>query len=105
LKYLDYAFAWTLFVVGMAMMVDIEIWHPPHAVLDTPLLWIFVAMFNLLRLRNGYSVPNLRVFCIGANVAALALEVVSLRMSGFSLGGLPFEVPILVETILSLRKQ
>ena len=47
---------------------------------------------------------NLRVFYIGANVAALALEVVSLRMSGFCLGGLPSEVPILVETILSLKE-
>jgi hypothetical protein len=63
MKYVDYACAWTVFVIGVVGMTAIEIRHPPQAVLDTPLLWIFVAMFNLLRLRNGYSVRGLRVFC------------------------------------------
>jgi hypothetical protein len=81
-KYLDFACAWTVFVIGVVGMMAIEIRHPPHAVLDTPLLWIFVAMFNLLRLQNGYSVRNLKAFCIGANVAALALEAVRIRMFG-----------------------
>ena len=31
-------------------------------------LCLFVAMLNLLRIRNGYSVRGLRMFCISANV-------------------------------------
>ncbi len=100
MKYVDYACAWAVFVIGVVGMTAIEIRHPPHAVLDTPLLWVFVAMFNLLRLRNGYSVRSLAVFCIGANVATLALEVVRLRM--FGLGFLVTASLILVETIFSL---
>jgi hypothetical protein len=94
---------WTVFVVGVVGIMLIEMRHPPHAVLDTPLLWVFVAMFNLLRLGNGYSVRSLRVFCVGANVAALALEVVRLRM--FGVGFLVTASLILVETFFSLRRQ
>jgi hypothetical protein len=51
-------------------------------VLDAPILRILVSMFNLLRLRNGYSVGGLKVFCIGANLAALAIEAVGFKMFG-----------------------
>jgi hypothetical protein len=100
MKYVDYVCAWAVFVIGIAGMIAIEIRHPPHAVLDTPLLWVFVAMFNLLRLHNGYSVQGLRVFCIGANVATLVLEVIRVRM--FGLGFLVTAFLILAETIFSL---
>jgi hypothetical protein len=57
-------------------------------------------MLNLLRLRNGYGVRGLRVFCIGANVAVFALEAVRFGMFGpFSL---IVAVPILAETIFSI---
>jgi hypothetical protein len=102
-KYVDYACAWTVFVVGVVWIMAIEIRHPPQAVLDTPLLWIFVAMFNLLRLRNGYSVRNLKGFCIGANVATLALEAVRVRMFGILF--LVTASLLLAETVFSLRKQ
>jgi hypothetical protein len=101
MKYVDYACAWAIFVLGVAGMTAIEIRHPPQAVLDTPLLWIFVAMFNLLRLRNGYNVRSLKVFCIGANVSTLALEVVRLRM--FGLVFLVSALLILAETLFSLN--
>jgi hypothetical protein len=105
MKCVDYACAWTLFVVGVVGIMNTEIRHPLHAVLDTPLLWLCVAMFNLLRLRNGYSVANLKVFCIGANLATLALETVRLKMFGFFDFGFVVALLILTETILSLRRQ
>jgi hypothetical protein len=82
MKAIDYAFAWILFVVGIVAILMIEIRHPAGAVLDTPFLWILVAMFNLLRLRNGYGVKGLRAFCIGANIVVLVAEVVDSRCSG-----------------------
>jgi hypothetical protein len=65
-----------------------------------PFLWILLAMLNLLRLHNGYGVRGLKVFCIGANVAVLALEAVRFRM--FGPVNLVVAVPILVETIFSI---
>jgi len=91
-----------LFAASIVGIVATEIRHPPQAVLDTPLLWIFVAMFNLLRQRNGYSVKNLKIFCVSANLATFTLEVVRLKMFGFlGLGGI-IAFLILVETVFSL---
>ncbi|HEY7617484.1 MAG TPA: hypothetical protein VH744_11820 [Terriglobales bacterium] len=41
---------------------------------------LFAAMLNLLRIRNGYAVKGLRMFCIAANVM-LTVFVVSLIAS------------------------
>jgi hypothetical protein len=101
MKYVDYACAWILFAAGVGGMVATEVRHPPQAVLDTPLLWIFVATFNLLRLRNGNGVKGLNVSCTGANLAALALEAVRLKM--FGPFGLVVGLPILAELIFSAR--
>jgi hypothetical protein len=38
-------------------------------IFGTGLALLFTAMLNLLRIRNGYSVRGLRMFCISANVA------------------------------------
>ena len=100
MRIFDYACAYALLLIGMLGILSVEVWHPPRAVLDTPVLWILVSMFNLLRLRNGYSVASLKVFCIGANLAALAMEVVRFKMFGpFSLLA---EGPIIGELIFSL---
>ena len=99
MKYADYACAWMVLALGIVRMVITEMWHPPRAVLDTPLLWILLAMLNLLRLGNGY-VKGLRVFCIGANVSVLALEAVRFKMFGSS--ALIAAVPILGETLFSI---
>ena len=100
MKYLDYACAYSLFLIGVLGIFSTEIRHPSSAVLDTPILWILVSMFNLLRLRNGYSVSGLKVFCVGANLAGLAIEVVRFKMFG------PFAlvqgIPILGVTIFSI---
>ena len=96
----DYGCAGIVLALGIVRIVITEMLHPPSAVLDTPLLWILLAMLNLLRLRNGYSVKGLRVFCIGANVSVLALKVVRFKMFGPS--ALVAGVPILVETFFSV---
>lgn len=100
LLYADYAFAWIVLALGLLGILRIEILHPANAVLDAPLLWILLAMLNLLRLRNGYGVWGLKVFCIGANLAVLALEVVRWRMFGSV--NLIVAVPILIETVFSM---
>ena len=100
MRIIDYGFAWILFALGVIALVWTEIVHPKGAVLDSPLLWIMVAMFNLLRLRNGYHVSGLKVFCVGANLALLVLESVRVRMFGPL--NLIEAVPILAETLFSV---
>jgi hypothetical protein len=40
-------------------------------ILGTYLALLFTAMLNLLRIRNGYAVRGLRMFCIAGNVTML----------------------------------
>jgi len=103
MKYVDQTCAWLIFVAGIAHIATTEILHPPRAVLDTGLLWAFVAMFNLLRIHNGYGMRRLRTFCIGANIAVLTLEVVRWRM--FGLYGAVMAVLVLCETVFSIRQK
>jgi hypothetical protein len=100
MRYLDHACAWTIFIVGLVTIVMTELRHPPGAVLDTPLLWILVAMFNFLRLRNADGVKGFKIFCIGANLSEFILEMVRIKMWGLSL--LIVAVPLLAETIFSI---
>jgi hypothetical protein len=79
MKYVDRICAWLIFLAGIAHIVATDILHLPGS-LDTSLLWILVAMLNLLRIQNGYTVRGLKVFCLGANVAVLVLEVVRWKM-------------------------
>jgi hypothetical protein len=77
-----------------------ELRHPPGAFRDTPLLGIFVAMFNFLRLRNDDSVKGLSIFCIGANFSEFAFEIARMKMSGLSF--LIVALPLLAETVFSM---
>ena len=101
-KYVDYGCAWVVLALGVLGIVRIEAVHPANAVLDSPLLWVLLAMLNLLRLRNGYGVTGLRVFCIAANVAVLVLEAVRFRM--FGTVNLVVALPILAETLFSIGR-
>src|ERR1700676_376173 len=100
MKYLDYACPYLLFLIGVIGILSTELRHPAGAVLDTPILWILVSMFNLLRLRNGYSVSGLKIFCIGANLAGLAVETVRFKM--FGPVALIQGIPLLGVTIFSV---
>ena len=103
MKYVDYFCAWLLFVAGLVGIIDIEIWHPRGAVLDTPILWIVVAMINILRLRNGYGIKNLKAFCISANLILLVVEAVRFKMSGPT--SLIQGIPTVAETLFSLTQR
>jgi hypothetical protein len=79
MKYVDRICAGLIFLAGVAHIVATDILHLPGS-LDTALVWILVAMLNLLRILNGYPVRGLKVFCLGGNVAVLVLEVVRWKM-------------------------
>ena len=83
MKYLDYACAWTMFLLALVSIVVIAFWHPSGTTLEAPLLWVLVAMMNFLRLRNGYSgIRGLRTFCIAANLLALTVEMLRFGLFG-----------------------
>jgi len=56
------------------LLAIVECWLVPRDytgriwIFGTGLALLFVAMLNLLRIRNGYSVRGLKMFCVGANV-------------------------------------
>jgi len=107
MKYVDEACAWLIFVAGVAHIVLLEVFHWRGGVLDTGLLFIFAAMFNLLRIRNGYTVKLLKVFCVGANVSALVFEIARWNMLGrpsflgLKAGSLALVLLFLSETVFS----
>ena len=76
MKRLDEACAWLIFLAGVSHIVFLEIYGWQGGVLDTGLLYIFVAMFNLLRIRSRETTRLILAFCLGANFAALILEIV-----------------------------
>jgi hypothetical protein len=49
-------------------------------IFGTGLALLFAAMLNVLRLRNGYGVQGLRMFCVGANVLGLTF-IIALMIS------------------------
>jgi len=69
MKVLDRACAGALFLLAV-----VECWLVPRNytgriwIFGTGLALLFTAMLNQLRLRNGYGVQGLRLFCSGANV-------------------------------------
>jgi hypothetical protein len=98
LKNLDRACAWLIFILGILDLVHTELRHPAGAVLDSGLLWVLLAMFNLLRIDHADKVRHLQTFCIGANIATLMLESVRWKMFGLSaMTGL-----VLAETLFSI---
>lgn len=112
MRYLDYAFAWTILLTAVSFMLAIEILHLRGALLDVPFLWLLVAMVNFLRLRNGYArVPGLMVTCVGANFVALTLEIVRWKLFGggilktWGLYTFVAAVALLAETILSMVRR
>jgi hypothetical protein len=108
-KYLDYACAWAILFSAILFILVTEITHPRGAVLEVPILWILVAVFNFLRLRNGYAnVRGLRISCIGANLMTLAIEIVRLKLFGswvlrtWGPYSLITAIAVLAETIFSI---
>ena len=74
MKLLDRLCAGTLFLLAIVECLLVpktytgRIW-----ILGTDLALLFAAMLNVLRIRNGYVVQGLKMFCIAGNVTMLAL--------------------------------
>ena len=81
MKLFDQLCAGSLFVVSIVDCLLVprtytgRIW-----IFGTGLALLFSTMLNVLRLRNGYAVRGLRMFCIGANILMLTF-VVALMIS------------------------
>jgi hypothetical protein len=108
MKKLDEACAWLIFLTGILHVVFLEIFRWRGGDLDTGLMYIFLAMFNLLRVRSRETMRLLMVFCLGANASALIFEVARWNLWGRSLyvgltaGSLGVLVLILLQTIGSV---
>jgi hypothetical protein len=72
MKLLDRLCAGALFLVAFVDCLLVpksytgRIW-----IFGTGLALLFTAMLNVLRLRNGYTIQSLKMFCIGANLLML----------------------------------
>ena len=51
-------------------------------ILGTDLALLFTAMLNVLRIRNGYAMQGLKMFCIAASVTMLVLVVALMASIG-----------------------
>ena len=83
MKLFDRACAGALFLLAI-----VECWLVPRNY--TGRIWIFgtglalllTAMLNLLRIRNGYAVRGLKLFCIGSNVIMLTFVIALIASIG-----------------------
>jgi len=81
MKLLDRLCAAALFLIAIVSCLLVprtyagRIW-----IFGTGLALLFTAMLNVLRLRNGYGVQGLKMFCVGANILMLTF-VVALMIS------------------------
>jgi len=109
MKRLDQVCAWVLFwsgVVHCALTPRLpgRLWF-----FGTGLALMLAAMINLLRIRNGYSVPWLRQFCLSANAMTLVLAVSlfwSLLPRAARNPQVLFVLPVVIgELIFSLRRK
>jgi hypothetical protein len=78
-------------------------------IFGTCLALLFTAMLNVLRLRNGYVVQGLKLFCIAANVTMLVFTIALMASIGKDRTLQHLQIPLvgallLVETALSFGK-
>jgi hypothetical protein len=71
MKAVDTICAWALFAWAFFSIVTIEIRHPAGAILDTPVLWIVIAILNVLRIRDAQSNRDLRLSCVAVSTIVL----------------------------------
>ena len=72
MKLLDRLCAGTLFLLAIVECLLVPKSYPGRIwILGTYLALLFTAMLNLLRIRNGYAVRRLRMFCIAGNLTML----------------------------------
>jgi hypothetical protein len=110
MKNLDRLFAAALFLLALVVCLRVPRTYPGRIwIFGTGLALLFTAMLNLLRIRNGYGVRGLRMFCIACNIAMLAFAIALIASIGEGRTLANLEVPftailLLGETALSLGK-
>src|SRR5882672_652344 len=83
MRIVDRLCAGTLFVLAVVECVLVpktyagRIW-----ILGTDLALLFTAMLNVLRIRNGYVMQGLKMFCIAANVTMLVFVITLMASIG-----------------------
>ena len=76
MKLLDRLCAGALFVLAVAACWLVPTTYTGRIwILGTALALLFTAMLNLLRIRNGYAVRSLKMFCIAANILILTFVI------------------------------
>jgi hypothetical protein len=78
-------------------------------IFGTDLALLFVAMFNLLRIQNGYTMHGMKMFCIIGNIAMLAFFVALMASIGLARVLINAPIPLIavllfIETSFSLGK-
>lgn len=64
-----------MFAVGFADVIVVGYWHPRGTTLESPVMWLVVAMVNFVRIAEGNArIPRLRTVAIAANLMAVAVE-------------------------------
>jgi len=110
MRLLDWLCAGGLFILAL-----IDSWLVPRTytgriwIFGTCVALLFAAMLNLLRIKNGYKVRWLRIFCVAANVALLAFTISLMASIGRARTMLhpqiaAASVMLLMETVFSLGK-
>jgi hypothetical protein len=110
MKLLDRLGAGTLFILAIVDSLLVprtyigRIW-----ILGTTLSLLFTAMLNLLRIRNGYAVRGLKMYCIAANILTLTFVLALVLSIGHARTVhnpqiLVVATLISIETMLSLGK-
>jgi len=110
MRLLDRICAGVVFILAI-----VDSWLVPRTytgriwILGTCLALLFTSMLNLLRIRNGYRMPGLKLFCITANVAMFVFAVATMASIGRSRTLANPQVPcigllLLAETAFSLRR-
>jgi hypothetical protein len=110
MRLFDRLCAGTLFVLAIVECLLVpkayvgRIW-----IFGTDLALLFTAMLNVLRVRNGYGMRGLKMFCIAANVTMLVLAIALMLSIGQARTLANPQVVLVaglltVETVFSLRK-
>lgn len=75
MKALDQTAAWLMFLTGFVYVIVVGYWHPSGSMLDTPIMWLVVAMVNFVRIAEGNArIPRLRIVAVAANLLTLIVE-------------------------------
>lgn len=111
MEFFDRACAGILFIIALMDCLLVprtytgRIW-----IFGTGLALLFVAMLNVLRIRNHTAVNGLKLFCVSANITMLVFVIALIASIGKSRTLANPQVPLvggllLVETVFSLGKK